>query len=177
MSKFIKGISALAVILVAAVMLASCEYNFYGDWSKAGAEIEKENIFEVVTVDSAKAMIEEDKTFVLVLGSSNATLAPSTMTTLQDDADYLGFEGKLQFIDCAEFVNKPADRKMLKEAFGVNDPSKISSNLVVLIYDKGNLLLDTTDAATDDKLKHFVDGSSVNYSALATYIYTEFNFE
>lgn len=177
MSKFIKSFSALAVIVIAALTLASCKYNFYNDWSDAGAQIEKDNVFEVLEVEGAKAKVDADETFVLVFGTSTAASAASTVTTLQSTADALEFDGTLYYVDCTEYINKPADRKMLKETFGLNDSNKISSNLVIAIYDKGELLLDTSDKADDTKLKNFIDGESVNYAALATYIYTEFNFE
>lgn len=178
MTKFLKSISAFAVVLISIFMLSACEYDFYNDWSNAGAVIEKDNVFEVVSVDTAKSMIDDDRSFALVLATSEADLAPTTMSILQEDADALSFDGKLQFIDCTLYVNKPADRRMLKETFGVNDPSKISSNLVVLLYNKGELLVDTTcDALEDDTLKYFNNGSGVNYSALATYIYSDFIFE
>lgn len=177
MSKFIKSVSALAVIVIAALTLASCKYNFYNDWSNAGAEIEKENVFEVLEVDSAKAKVDADDTFVLVFGTTKAVSAAATVTTLQATADALEFDGTLYYVDCTDYINKPADRKMLKETFGLNDSNQISSNLVIAIYDKGELLLDTSDKLDDTKLKNFVDGESVNYAALATYIYTDFDFE
>ena len=176
MSKYIKSISALAVIVIAVLTLAGCKYNFYKEWVEAGATIEKDNIFEVVEIEEAKDKIAANETFVLVFGTTSAASAAQTVTILQTTADYLEFDGKLFYIDCTDYINKPADRKMLKEAFGINDSNQISSNLVIAIYDKGKLLLDTSDSVEEDNLKNFADSGSINYSAIATYIFTDFNF-
>ena len=112
MSKYIKSISALAVIVIAVLTLAGCKYNFYKEWVEAGATIEKDNIFEVVEIEEAKDKIAANETFVLVFGTTSAASAAQTVTILQTTADYLEFDGKLFYIDCTDYINKPADRKI-----------------------------------------------------------------
>ena len=58
MKKIIAYVAAFMLIIVGAVSLASCsKSSFYSEWHKAGATIEKSNMFEAITVeDLAKAL-------------------------------------------------------------------------------------------------------------------------
>ena len=89
MSRIGKYFAAFAVLLIGVVTLAGCGgYNFYKDWSDAGATIEKDHIFEAISLEDAKSKIDNDETFVLVLGTSEAEGASSSITILQQQAIY-----------------------------------------------------------------------------------------
>ncbi len=178
MSRIGKYFAAFAVLLIGVVTLAGCGgYNFYKDWSDAGATIEKDHIFEAISLEDAKSKIDNDETFVLVLGTSEAENASSSITILQQQADYFEFDKKLYFINSTSYLSKISDRKSLQDTLGINDSSKISSNIVVVCYNKGDIVLDTSKKVDDSSLESFVSSGSINYNALAAYLFNDFKYE
>ena len=61
MKKFIKGLAALMLVACGLVGLTSCDnYDFYKDWTDAGADLEKDaHIFEALTLEEAEKYILE----------------------------------------------------------------------------------------------------------------------
>lgn len=175
MSSLKRYFAAFAVLLIGAVTLTGCSgYNFYKDWSEAGATIEKDHIFEAISLDEAKSKIDNDETFVLVLGTSEASSAKNSITVLQQQADYFEFDKKLYFINATSYLSKISDRKTLQETLGITDSSKISSNIVVVCYNRGEIVLDTSKKTDDASLENFVSSGSINYQALASYLFNDF---
>ena len=163
MTKFGKILAAIAVLVIGAFTLVSCgSYNFYSDWKNAGADIEKENIYEAI---------------VLLLGTSEASGAARTITNLQSQADYFGFDKKLYFVDCTIYLSKTADRKNLNQTLGIYDASQISNNIVIVCYNSGDIIMDTSKKTTDSSLENFVTDSSIDYYKIASYLFNDFIFE
>lgn len=179
MSKISKIFAAIAVLVIGAVTLVSCGgYNFYKDWHDAGADISKDNVFEAISLEEAQDKIAKEETFVLITGTSESSTAVSNMSTLQLYADYFDFKGTLYFVDITSYMTKPSDRKTFREALGIRDISNAASgNLIVVCYTKGKVVLDTTNKLTDTSLENFADGDSLNFNALASYIFNDFVFE
>ena len=54
MKKIFTKIAVIAIVILGALQLAGCNsYNFYKDFSKAGATIEKDNCFKAVSLSEA----------------------------------------------------------------------------------------------------------------------------
>lgn len=178
MNKLVKVFSAFAVLLIGVLTLVSCgSYNFYDVWTEAGATIEKDHPFEVVELDAAKAKIDADETFVLVLGNPSVYASANSITTMCEQAKVAKFEGKIYFIDVEEELAGISTRKELKDNLGINNPTNAATNLIVVCYNKGEVLIDTSVKATDSSLENFVSGTSVDYSLLSAYIFNDFIFE
>lgn len=178
MKKFIKGLAMFMLVACGLVGLTSCDnYNFYKDWTDAGAELEKnEHIFEALTLDEAKAKREAGETFILVIGTSQSTTAVASITMLQTQADYLGFEGKVYFVDSTDYIEKGSTRLQVKEALGIKSLSSLpQADLIVVTYEEGAIKLDTSD--DKNEMLEFFEGqySTLSMEAIAYYLYRDFN--
>lgn len=174
--KNLKKIFAALVVVLVGVMLSSCsKYDFYKDWSKAGATIEKDNIFEVISLDEAKSMIDNDKTFILVCATSESTAAVTDISVYQQQADYLGFEGVVYFINAADHLTNKATRDNIKNTLGIRDINVCaSSHCVTVLYDKGEVLVDSSNVESEN-MKDFKLGESVDILPLVTYVLRDFD--
>jgi hypothetical protein len=178
MKKFVKSFALVMLALVGLVGLTSCgKYNFYKDWTEAGAELEKDaHIFEALTLEEAKAKIEGKETFVLVIGTSQSSTAVHSITTLQSQADYLGYEGKVYFVDSTDYIELRSTRDEVKSALGIKKLSNLStSDLIVVTYSEGVVKLDTSDS-NSEMLEFFQsEFSTLSMEAIAYYLYRDFN--
>lgn len=171
-----KIFAALIVAIVGAISLASCSsYNFYKDWSNAGATIEKDNVFEVISLDDAKKKIDNDETFILVCATSSSSAAVTDMSVLQQQSDYLGFEGVLYFINAADHLTNKTSRDNIKNTLGIHDISVCAtSHVVIVAYSKGDIVIDSSDVDSAN-MQNYKNGSSVNILPLTTYLLRDFD--
>lgn len=179
MKKFLKGFALIAIMILAALQLTGC-YDFYKDYSKAGATIEKENCFTAIELDEAKAKIENKDTFVLVLATSTSSTCVSRISLLQEQADYAEFEGTLYFVSITDYCDTTDGRTKLRESLGIKGKSNnlTGKDAVVVGYTKGEKSFDTSAKLDDDSIKQFVTSSeTINFYSLAAYIFNDFNFE
>lgn len=178
MNKLLKKLALVMFAVIGLVNLASCgEYNFYKDWSEAGANIESENIFEVLTLEEAKNKIanEKENTFILVVGTSQSSVAASSIETLQAQAEYLDYEGTIYFVDSTDYIEKRKTRAELCEALKIAEITKsTSADLIVVAYVDGVAELDSSNVDCEI-LEHLQSGSSLNMEAVAYYLYRDFN--
>ena len=178
MKKLFKKFALFAIIILGALHLTGC-YNFYDDWSKAGAKIEKENCFTAVKLDEAKSKIDNKDTFALVLATSTNSTCVSRISLLQEQADYAEFKGTLYFVSITDYCETESGRKELRTKLGVKGYSNnlTGSDAVIVLYTKGEITVDTSSKLTNDSIKPFVSNGSVNFYSLASYIFNDFNFE
>ncbi len=171
-----KIFAALVVVLVGAFMLSSCsKYDFYKDWSEAGATIEKDNIFEVISVEDAKAKIDNDETFILVIATSESSPAVTDISVYQQQADYLGFEGVVYFINAADHLTNKSTRDNIKNTLGIRDINVCaSSHCVTVLYSKGEVLIDSSDVESAN-MQNYKVGQSVDILPLVTYALRDFD--
>lgn len=178
MKKFLKSIAMIAIVILGVLHLTGC-YNFYDDYSKAGAKIEKENCFTSIELNDAKAKIDNKETFVLLLSTSSSSQCVSRISLFQEQADYAEFKGILYVVNITNYKDTKSGRDELISKLGVKGLSNnLTGNDIVLVaYTKGNITIDTSANVKSDALKPFVSGESINYYALAAYIFNDFNFE
>ena len=178
MKKLFKRFALFAILILGALHLTGC-YNFYDDFSKAGATIEKDNCFTAIELKDAKAKIDNKDTFVLVLATSTNSTCVSRISLLQEQADYAEFEGTLYFVSITDYCDTASGRKELRDNLGIKGYSNnlTGSDAVIVAYTKGNITFDTSSKLTNDSIKQFVSGSSINFYSLAAYIFNDFNFE
>lgn len=178
MTRLLKYFSAFAVMVISAITLVSCSgYNFYKTWTDAGADIDKDHIFEVISIDEAKEKIEADETFVLVLGSPDVSAAPAKIQLLQEQAEYFEFDGKLYFIDVTKSLETPSGRKTVKETLGIYETVKAAANIVIVCYTNGDITLDTSCKVTNKELENFVSSESIDYYKVAAYLFNDFIYK
>jgi hypothetical protein len=183
MKKMIKRLALVMFAVFGLVSLASCgKYNFYKDWTEAGADLEKENIYEVLTLEEVQAKRDNKETFILVVGTSQSSTAVSSITMLQTQADYLGFEdaegnpGTIYFVDSTDYIETSTVRSKLTKALGIKKISNsTTSDLIVVTYVKGNVELDTSD--DDCEILEFLQSeySGLSMEAVAYYLFRNFN--
>jgi len=173
MLKFIKALSALAFIFIGMCSLASCggAYNFYEDFYQAGATIEKDHNFVVISVDKAKEMIDNGDDFVLFLGTSTESTHVTSVTTLQTEFDYFDFEGKVYFIDTTDILSSRKKIVDLSEKLSIKSLDT-GTGLVVAEYKDGKQVFDTSKSDGDEL---FYLGGSLSYSGVAYYIYLNYS--
>lgn len=178
MNKLVKFFSAFAVLLIGAVTLVSCGgYNFYNVWTEAGATLDKDHPFEVIEVADAKSKIDEKETFVLVLGNPSIYASANSITTMCEQAKVANFDGTIYFIDIEDELSGISSRKEIKDSLKINNPTNANTNLIIVCYNKGEVLIDTSAKITESSLENFVSGSAIDYSALSAYIFNDFKYE
>lgn len=181
MKKWTKVLTILSFAFIAMLMVVGCskDYDFYKDWHEAGAEIEKENIFEVISLDDAKKKKENNDVFVLVYASSMSdsvvnNMSVSLISSLQAQAEYLGnTDATIYFLDSKEFDTKEK-RKTVRESLNMHD-ALTGGDPVLLVYGKLGLEVDTSskNGSNGTKSKEFLVNGSYSYPSLASYIFTE----
>lgn len=168
MNKFKKILSALAVT-IAFGALASCDNNaFYNEWHDAGAVIEKENVFKLLTVDDVSKKREAKEDFIIFVGSSKKEGAVTNVSAIQSQADNLDYEGVVYFVNTKDILASIPLKKEATEKLGVKEID--SSNLVVVCYHDGEVFFDTSSSESDH-YERFVISGSLSYNALAEYAF------
>ena len=137
MNKLVKIFTAFAALLIGAVTLVSCGgYNFKDAWNQNGAKVDDGHPFEVIELEDAKAKIDADETFVLVLGNPASSASANSITIMCEQAKVAKFEGTIYFIDVEEEVKKLPSRDKLKTNLAINNPANAASNLLIACYNK-----------------------------------------
>lgn len=165
MKKIIASFAAFMLIICGLFTLASCNGNsFYNEWYGAGAEIESENIFKSVTVDEAKALLDDsnNNTFALFMGSSANSASVSDVTAMQYTADVKNYDGKVYFLTTTDLIktNIVTNAKNVKEKLGNKvDISDFGDNVVCVMYESGRIKFITTDTSAELVKQFMIDGS------------------
>lgn len=179
MKRILKFLSVMLVSLFALVQLTGCAYSFYDDWHEAGAVIEKENVFTSINLDEAVKKIDNDETFVLVIGCSKSSTAVSQISSIQEQADYHSFKGTIYFLDATAYYASSTSRKDVQSKLGVKTIAGVdNSSLVIAVYNKGELLVDSSKNS-DSKLESFYQPGTtiISIEKLFIYLFNDFNFE
>ena len=175
MKQFKKIISLAFVMVALLVAMTGCsKYNFYSTWSEAGAEIEKDHIFEVLTLEEVAEKIENDETFALLYATADSQPSVKVVTTLQIQAEYLNAtDMTIYFLDATDYISSSKKRKEIRETINMNDPmDELTDSPVIITYKKGVVDIDTSNS-NDTKSKKFFEGTTVQYNSLASYIFRE----
>ena len=175
MKRFLKALTTLSITIMLLVVFTSCNANkFYKEWSKAGANIEKENVFEVIELDAVEAKIAAGETFVLVYASSENSSSVTAISSFQAQYDYLcskGEERVVYVLDSTEY-DKSSERTQVKNALGVAKELPKDGSPLVVTYIKG--VTDVESNWTDKiQTKEFIVNGKLDYSSLCSYIYRE----
>ena len=144
MKKLLKALSTLSVLMLL-VVLTSCGSNkFYKEWSKAGAEIEKDNIFEYIELEEVKEKIAAGETFVLIYASSENSTSISTINSFQAQYDYLCTNGEeivIYVLDSTDY-DKSSERTLDYILDGVKKTVKKQLKILLLnVPQEGEVIL------------------------------------
>ena len=178
MNKFKKIISALAVSICFMMGLASCsETSFYQEWHEAGATIEEDNCFKVLTAEEVSTKREAQESFCVFLGSSDVEKARTTVSNIQAQAEAVNYDGKVYFVNTKEALATISAAQALREKLSVNELND-SNGLVCVCYIKGNVYFDTSDTKKyNDRLQRFIieeGGTVVDFNAIANYVFDNY---
>lgn len=178
MNKFKKNVALFVALFISLFTLVSCSnYDFYSDWSKAGASIEKDNVFLSLSADEVKTKRDNGETFVILVGSSTDSKAVSAITAIQEQADIVGYTGNVYFVNAKDVSSSSASsasRNEFKEKVGLKAFTSVSTeaNLVVVAYKKGVVELDTSSTTKCDYTFFNNDNSQdLNFEYVAHYLF------
>ena len=168
MKKIVAYISAFMLIIVGMLSLASCsKKTFYSEWHKAGATIEKTNMFESVTVDDVKSKIEGKETFAVFFGSSNDSQAIKDVTAMQYTADVKNYEGKVYFLTTTKLKTQSKMRE-IKDAINV-DISDMGTSVQCVLYEGGKVSFNTSYPDKEEVSKFKIE-DTVSIIAVLEYV-------
>lgn len=174
MNKFKKIISACAVSICFMMGLASCKStSFYQEWHEAGATIEEDNCFKVLTAEEVTAKREAEESFCIFLGSSEVEKARSTVSNIQAQAEAVNYDGKVYFVNTKEALTTLSGAQKLHDTLSVNELND-SNGLVCVCYIKGKVHFDTSNTKKySDELQRFMIDSAtvVDFNAIANFVF------
>lgn len=178
MKRFIK-ITALLSMALLVVGLSSCtsEYNFYKDWSEAGASISEDHIYTTISLEEAEAKIENNEKFALVVATSQSVSARNTIVVIQNQAEYLSYEGTIYFVDATNYIETSALRQQLRSALRLKtNYSASTQQAIVACYENGTKYLDTSnlDEGAKNGTCYLSGPATVNFERLSYFMFTEF---
>ncbi|MBD5390990.1 hypothetical protein HDR67_03190 [bacterium] len=177
MKKFIKALCFISVFFILTFVMTSCSgYSFYNDFHGAGADIEKDHIFEVITLEEAKAKKENGDTFVLLYGSSSNVSCVTIVSKLQAQAEYLGNEDAvIYYLNSKDFTTKEK-RDEIRSAIGMRDPSTNGDPIIMTFTaapTSSRRDVDTSDKNLSRTKEFMSNSGAIQYSSLASYIFKE----
>jgi len=146
MKRIIKYITLPVVAIALLISLASCSTsNFYKTFKALGAEIEAENCFTELSLESFKAKKAAKDDFVLILVSSDTSTSTGPISKIQFECDNQNKKDvKFYVFDVKEGVTHAATTgKEYRETFGVKSLTS-SLGFVALGIQDGNILFDTS---------------------------------
>ncbi len=148
------------------VMLASCSgYNFYRDFKNAGAEIDTDHQFEVLTLGQVKTKKGKDE-FSLIIGNSNKSECANAVTKIYDELKNINFDGTVNYFSIKDMTL--TERHEAEEALGTSVDS--SDAIIFIAYKSDGSIKFNTSKSTDLDAKKFRNGTSLAYRAIADYI-------
>lgn len=175
--KGFKKLLSLIVVLGFMFILASCSgYNFYSDFKKAGAEIESDNSFIVLTADEVETYRKEKKEFVLIIGSSTNSTCVSAITTIQNEFDNINYSGKAYFLSVKDALSSQSEGSKVSKIIG-SDIDAGSDGIIFIGYDKSGNIKFNTKKNDDLDAKKFKPDGVMAYRAIADYIAEYYSVE
>ncbi len=184
MRKWLKRLAVLSFLAFAFIGMTGCsnkDYDFYKDWHDAGATIEEENIFEMISKEEAIAKKQNaNEVFVLVYATTqpktgtNST-AVNMISSLQAQAEYLNnTTAKIYYLNATDDQNNKESRKSLRESLGMSD-TPTDGSPVLMIFNKKTLELDTSSKSGDKgtKASQFYKDGTYQYGSIYSYIFKE----
>ncbi len=140
MNKILKTILTSIICICISITLAGCSTSVYDDYSKAGASLDKDNVFEKISTDDLVNKInEKNGIFYVYYASSEDATSRSEITIYNEQANQYQIE-VIYYLNAADYTTV-ALRKELKEKISINDASKVPS---MLVYVDGNLKFDSS---------------------------------
>ena len=173
MRKITKFLSLFAFAFVMLISLASCgSSGFYKDYHDAGADIDKDHCFEVVSVSEAKTMITNKESFILFMGSYTFDSCVKTVGTIQSEVDNIDYEGSILYLDITKIVKSTSKMISTAKSLAIKEETLSKTTTTVLMYKDGIIKMDSQDTDRySDGIKSFSNGSeTIAYRAVVDYI-------
>ncbi len=184
MKKFVKILSLLAIAFVMTISLASCSYDFFGEYNEHEAELKTDvdYSFEVLTVDQVKNYRDNKKSFVLFMGTPERETCVTQVQRICEEAINLNYKGIFLYVDTTDMIS-PESQKEAREKLGVNDVSDTTYGLIAVCYREGSVYWDTTKKTTyKNMLLKFTSSSNdvetgISFRAITDYVIENYSLE
>jgi hypothetical protein len=169
MKKIVAYLSAFILIIVGTLSLSSCsKKSFYSEWNKAGANIEKDNMFEMITVDEIESKLgNKEESFAVFFGSSNDSQSVKDVSAMQYTADVKNYEGKVYFLTTTKLKTQ-SKMKEIKEKIKV-DISDMDASVQCVLFEKGKVEFNTSKKDSDEVKKFKID-EEISIIAVLEYV-------
>jgi hypothetical protein len=164
----------LFLVALLTFTLASCSSESFGDkWIKAANDLAlgpdqdyfDEDYYKVISLDKAKKMIDEDETFLVLLGNRNNNDAIyNVILRIPYDAKNVGYEGKFYFIDTTSLLEDNKSSEITKKLGIKAAETDHTDGIVMVCYNDGKKNLDTSayDPDKSGEEYNFLKGASGN---------------
>lgn len=164
--KSLKKIVAALFVFGFLFALASCSgYNFYNDFKKAGATIDTDHQFVVMSIDEAKAKKGSEE-FSIIIGNSNKEECVTAISKMYDEFKTINFAGTVNYINVKGLTL--TERNDATKVLGTDVDS--SDGIIFVAYKKDGTIKFNTSNSTDLDAKKFRVDGSLAYRAIADYI-------
>ena len=169
--KSLKMLVSLAMVFGLIFVLASCSgYNFYRDFKNAGAEIDSDHSFLVLTKDEVKAKRDAKEEFLLIVGSSTNTTCVTAITQMQSEFNSLNFEGKANYLSVKSALSSQSEGSEVSKILE-SDIDAGNDGIIFMAFDKnGNVRFNTYSKKNYEDAKKFRIDNNLAYRAIADYI-------
>lgn len=179
MKRISKIVSMLFLGLFLGIFLASCnEYNFYDDYKDANISEDADFKFEVITLDDAVEYKNNNKSFVLILGTSTLDKCVSAIETIYNEAEYLNYDGLFLYVSVTDLISSIKGQNEPKEKLGIYSATSTNYGVVFACFDKGVLQFDTSKPDKYEALLYkFCKGSTNVAEDISTRAVTDYIVE
>ncbi len=172
MKKFAKILSLIALAFVFSFSLVSCgSSSFYDHYKDAGADIEKDNCFEVIKVNEAKSMIANKESFIVFLGTYESSDCAEGVEQIQKEVDDIDYEGTILYIEITSIMESSSKQSETAKILGIKESSLNTQTLICLMYKNGTLIVNSNDdTLSGDNSAKFIVGSRFSFKAVVDFI-------
>ena len=185
MKKFVKILSLIAIVFVMTISLASCSYDFFGEYNEHEAELKTDvdYSFEVLTVDQVKNYRDNKKSFVLFMGTPEREACVTQVQRICEEAINLNYKGIFLYVDITEALASLSLHKESVEKLGIKEIDDATYGLVAVCYREGNVYWDTSNTTRYDKmLTKFTSSSNnvetgISFRAITDYVIENYSLE
>ena len=154
MKKFVKILSLIAIVFVMTISLASCSYDFFGEYNNNGAELDTDvkYSFEVLEIDQVKTYRDNKKDFVLFIGTPSKETCVNQVKKICEEATNINYTGVFLYVDVTDALSSLSLHKEYVEKLGVLEIDDITYGLVSVCYEAGKVKWDTSNTSKYEKM-------------------------
>ena len=174
----------LFLVALFTFVLASCSSESFGDkWIKAANDLAigpnqdyfDEDYYKTISVNKAKNMIDDNETFLVLLGNrGNNDAVFNVILRIPYDAQEVAYEGKFYFIDTTDLLKDNKSSEITKKLGIKAAETDYTDGIVMVCYNNGKKNIDTSayDPEKSGDTYDFLTGragNKIDIHAVVTY--------